>query len=194
MTGIFLFLNPNCISLSVPLTSTSPSILLQRILVKSLCMLLLTVIPHVLLKILLSPSFVQTCYYPSLPMGIFSSVNTLLKVYVNHSRSSPHPPLPLQYIHEKLARYCRTPNVSVCLYIAYIARRSASLYIKTLYFFLTVLVLSAAATVANIKIRYDGKTPQFTIFWTRGIYVFYSISSTPTACPSFFYVVSHTSF
>ena len=66
-------------------------------------------------------------------------------------------------------------NVSVCLYIAYIACGSALLYIKTLYFFLTVLALSAAATVANIKIRYDPKIPQFAIFWTRFIYVFYSI-------------------
>ena len=33
--------------------------------------------------------------------------------------------------------YCRTHNVSVCLYIAYIAFGSASLYIKT-YFLLTV--------------------------------------------------------
>ena len=55
--------------------------------------------------------------------------------------------------------YCRTHNVRVCLYVAYIASGSASLYIKTLYFFLTVLSLSAAATVANIKIRYDAKTP-----------------------------------
>ena len=30
--------------------------------------------------------------------------------------------------------------------------------------FLTVLALSAAATVANIKVRYDVKTPQFAIF------------------------------
>ena len=72
-------------------------------------------------------------------------------------------------------RYCRTHNVSVCLYIAYIACGSASLYIKTLYFFLTALALSAAATVANIKIRYDAKIPQFAIFGTRVIYVFYSI-------------------
>ena len=43
---------------------------------------------------------------------------------------------------------------------------SFAIYIKTLYFFLTVLVLSAAATVANIKIRYDAKTPQFAIFGT----------------------------
>ena len=70
--------------------------------------------------------------------------------------------------------YCRTHNVSVCLYIAYIACGSALLYIKTLYFFLTVLALSAAATVANIKISYDAKTPQFAIFGTRVIYVFYS--------------------
>ena len=71
--------------------------------------------------------------------------------------------------------YCRTCNVSVCLYIAYIACGSASLYIKTLYFYLTVLVLSAAATVANIKICYDAKIPQFAIFGTRGTCVFYSI-------------------
>ena len=71
--------------------------------------------------------------------------------------------------------YCRTHNVSVCLYIAYIACGSALLYINTLYFFLTVLALSAAATVANIKIRYDAKIPQFAIFGTHVIYVFYSI-------------------
>ena len=70
--------------------------------------------------------------------------------------------------------YCRTHNVSICLYKAYIACGSASLYIKTLYFFLTVLALSAAATVANIKIRYDAKIPQFAILGTRVIYVFYS--------------------
>ena len=55
--------------------------------------------------------------------------------------------------------YCRTRNFRVCLYIAYLACGSASLYIKTLYFFLTVLSLSAAAIVANIKIRYDAKLP-----------------------------------
>ena len=33
----------------------------------------------------------------------------------------------------------------------------------------------AAANVANIKIRYDAKTPQFAIFGTRVICVFYSI-------------------
>ena len=43
-----------------------------------------------------------------------------------------------------------------------------------LYFFLTVLALSAAATVANIKIRYDAKTPQLAVFGTRDICVFYS--------------------
>ena len=68
--------------------------------------------------------------------------------------------------------YCRTHNLRICLYIAYIACGSASLYIKTLYFFLTVLALSAVATVANIKIRYDAKTPQFAIFGTCVIYVF----------------------
>ena len=61
---------------------------------------------------------------------------------------------------KKIIRYCRTHNTSVCLYIAYIACGSTSLYIKTLYFFLTVLALSAAATVANIKICYDAKIPQ----------------------------------
>ena len=75
----------------------------------------------------------------------------------------------------EVRHYCRTHNVSVCLYIAYIACGSASLYIKTLYCFLTVLALSAAATVANIKIRYDAKFPQFALFGSRVIYVFYSI-------------------
>ena len=79
------------------------------------------------------------------------------------------------YVRMYIYIYCRTHNVSVCLYIAYIACGSASLYIKTLYFFLTVMALSAAATVANIKIRYDAKTPQFAILGTRVIYVFYSI-------------------
>ena len=74
-------------------------------------------------------------------------------------------------------KYCRTHNVSVCLYIAYIAWGSASLYIETPYFVLTVLALSAAATVVNIKIRYDAKIPHFAIFGTRVIYVFYSFSS-----------------
>ena len=70
--------------------------------------------------------------------------------------------------------YCRTHNVCVCLYIAYIACGSALLYIEMLYFFLTVLALLAAATVTNIKIHYDAKTPQFAIFGTRFICVFYS--------------------
>ena len=68
--------------------------------------------------------------------------------------------------------YCRTHNVRVCLYITYIACGSASLCIKTLFFFLTVLALSAAGTVADRKIRYDAKTPLFAIFGTRVIYVF----------------------
>ena len=38
----------------------------------------------------------------------------------------------------------------------------------------SVLALSAAATVTNIKIRFDAKTPQFAIFGTRVICVFYS--------------------
>ena len=54
--------------------------------------------------------------------------------------------------------YCRTYNVSVCLYIEYITCGSAPLYIKTLSI---VLALSVAATVTNIKIRYDVTTPQF---------------------------------
>ena len=52
--------------------------------------------------------------------------------------------------------YCRTHNVHVCLYIVYIAFGCASLYVRACCtFFFTVLALSAAATVANIKIRYD---------------------------------------
>ena len=70
--------------------------------------------------------------------------------------------------------YCRTHNSCVCLYIAYIACGSDSLYIKMLYFLLTVLALSAAATIANIKIRYDVKTAEFAIFGTCVICVFYS--------------------
>ena len=62
---------------------------------------------------------------------------------------------------------------------------SASLYIKTLCYFVTVLALSAAATVANVKIRYDAKTPQFAIFGTRVICVFYSNQN-----PNFLHCVS----
>ena len=71
--------------------------------------------------------------------------------------------------------YCRTHNLRVCLYIAYIACGSASLYIKMLYFFICTFFMLGAATVANIKIRHDAKTPQFTIFGTRVICVFYNI-------------------
>ena len=46
---------------------------------------------------------------------------------------------------------------------------------KNAVLFLTVLVLSAAAAVANIKIRYDAKTPQFAKIGTRVICVFYSM-------------------
>ena len=49
--------------------------------------------------------------------------------------------------------YCRTHNLCVCLYIAYIACGSASLYIKTLYFFICTSFMLAVATVANLKIR-----------------------------------------
>ena len=80
---------------------------------------------------------------------------------------------------EHFIRYCRTHNLRVCSYIAYIACGSSSLYIKTLYFLLTVLAMSAAATVTNIKVRYGAKTPQFAIFGTCVICVFYSISSGP---------------
>ena len=61
----------------------------------------------------------------------------------------------------------RTHNVRVCLYIVYIACGSISLYIKKLYFFICTFFMLAAATVANIKIRYDAKTPKFAIFGTR---------------------------
>ena len=71
--------------------------------------------------------------------------------------------------------YCRTHNVRVCLYIVYIACGSDSLYIRTLHFFLWLMALSAAATVANIMIRYDAKIPQFSIFGTCVICVFYSM-------------------
>ena len=95
----------------------------------------------------------------------------IILVSDEHFKVEPYP------IHGSFLKfeYCRTHNVSVCLYIAYIACGSASLYIKTLYFFLTVLALAAAATVANIEIRYDAKTPQFALLGTRVIYVFYSI-------------------
>ena len=78
--------------------------------------------------------------------------------------------------------YCRTHNVHVCLYIAC---GSASLYIKMMYFFFCSLALSAAATIANIKIHYDAKTPQFAIFGTSVISVFYSykISTRPYLAP-----------
>ena len=71
--------------------------------------------------------------------------------------------------------YCRTHNVCVCLYIAYKACGSASLYIKTLYFSFRTSALAAAATVPNKKISYAAKTPKFAIFGTRVICVFYSI-------------------
>ena len=46
---------------------------------------------------------------------------------------------------------------------------------KNAVHFCYCVALSAAATVANIKIRYDAKIPQFAIFGTSVIYVFYSI-------------------
>ena len=82
--------------------------------------------------------------------------------------------------------YCRTHNVRVCLYIAYIACGSASLYIKTLYLLFFTLALSAAATVANIKICYDAKTPQLAIFGTRVICVFYSTHFAFHIVPAFY--------
>ena len=87
-------------------------------------------------------------------------------------------------IFRNIIQYCRTHNVRVCLYIAYIyiACGSASLYIKMLYFILNVLALSTAATVANIKIRYDAKTPQFAIFGTSVICVFYSVQLYSNIC------------
>ena len=60
-------------------------------------------------------------------------------------------------IKHQLETYCRTHNERFCLYIAYIACGSASLYVKMLHFFLTVLALSGAATITNIKIPYDAK-------------------------------------
>ena len=81
------------------------------------------------------------------------------------------------YKLNRWCRYCRTRNLRVCLYIAYIACGSALLYIKALYFYFGTLARSAAATIANIKIRFDTKTPQFAMFGTRVICVFYSINS-----------------
>ena len=49
------------------------------------------------------------------------------------------------------------------------------IYTNAVLYFCT-LALSAASTVANIKTRYDAKTPQFAIFGTRVICVFYSKS------------------
>ena len=46
---------------------------------------------------------------------------------------------------------------------------------KNVVLFSYRLALPAAVTVANIKIGYDAKIPQFAIFGTRVIYVFYSI-------------------
>ena len=48
-----------------------------------------------------------------------------------------------------------------------------AIYKNAVLFFCT-LALSAAATVADIKIRYEAKTSQFAIFGTRVICVFYS--------------------
>ena len=70
----------------------------------------------------------------------------------------------------KCDSFLHTVEHTMLACIAYIVCGSASLYIKTLYFFLTAL-----ATVANIEICYDVKIPQFAIFGTRVIYVFYSI-------------------
>ena len=86
--------------------------------------------------------------------------------------------------------YCRKHNVCVCLYIAYIVCGSASLNIKTLYFFFCILALSAAATIDNIKIRYDAKTPQFALFGTCVICVFYSIALTFALPGSFCSIVN----
>ena len=71
--------------------------------------------------------------------------------------------------------YCRTHSVRVCLYIAYVACGSSSLYITTLYFFLYFGAVSGHYRRYDIKISYDAKTLQFAIFETRDICVFYSI-------------------
>ena len=78
--------------------------------------------------------------------------------------------------YQRKITYCRTHNVRVCLYIANIAFGSASLYIKTLHYFICTFFMLAAATVANIKICYDAKTRHFPIFGTHIICVFHSIS------------------
>ena len=53
------------------------------------------------------------------------------------------------------------------------------IYKNAVLFFCT-LALSAAATVANIKIHYDAKTPQFAIFGTRVICVLQYTKSVTT--------------
>ena len=58
--------------------------------------------------------------------------------------------------------YFRAHNVCVCLYIAYIACGSASLYIKTLYLFFCTLALSEAATFTK---RYDAKNSPICYIW-----------------------------
>ena len=63
--------------------------------------------------------------------------------------------------------YCRTHNLRVCLYIVC---GSASTFFCT-------LALSAAATVANIKIRYDAKNSPIRYIWdTRHIGVLQYLS------------------
>ena len=84
-----------------------------------------------------------------------------------------------------LTPYLKSANVRVCLYITYIACGSASLYIKTL-FFSSVLWHCQRCLCRYIKTRYDAKTPQFAIFGTRVICVFYSIECLNSSCSLFF--------
>ena len=54
-----------------------------------------------------------------------------------------------------------------------------AIYKNAVLFFYTLALSAAAATVANIKIRYDAKTSQFAIFARRVVCVFYSIQFSP---------------
>ena len=69
--------------------------------------------------------------------------------------------------------YCRTHNVCVCLYIAYIAYGSASLYIKALYFFSVLWRCQRQLPLLtqrceNSPIRYIWDTPHMCVLQYMG--------------------------
>ena len=65
-----------------------------------------------------------------------------------------------------------TMYASVYIYSVHSVWFRFAMYKNALLFICTFFML-AAATVANIKIRYDAKAPQFAIFGTRDICVLY---------------------